>query len=141
LLVHIRFSGHFTLDVSFCNFSSQVSDKAKKYRIALDLQSKVKAEQSKLSNGVLVSFNVDRDSIGRLIGTGGANIRAAKKMPGLPCSLDYGRPVSLMQVFPGINRIDLSQDGVVNIFAESREKVSSLVGYEPCIQILVCFHL
>ncbi len=104
--------------------SSQVSDKAKKYRIAIDLQSKVKAEQSKLSNGIVVSFNVDRDSIGKLIGTGGANIRAAKRMPGLRPSCKSERSFSLTQVFSGINRIDVSDDGVVNIFAESREKVS-----------------
>jgi hypothetical protein len=67
-------------------FFSQVSDKAKNYRIAIDLQIKVKAEQSKLSNGIMVSFNVDRDSIGKLIGTGGANIRAAQRMPGLSLS-------------------------------------------------------
>ena len=48
------------------------------------------AEQSKLSNGIVVSFNVDRESIGKLIGTGGANIRAAQRMPGVPFRLHYG---------------------------------------------------
>lgn len=60
-------------------------DIAKKARIALDLQSKVRAEQSKLSNGTLVSYNVDRENIGRMIGYNGSNVRAAKAIPGL-CS-------------------------------------------------------
>ncbi len=124
-------------------FTFQVSEKAKKYRIALDLQSKVKAEQSKLSNGIVVSFNVDRDSIGKLIGTGGANIRAAKRLPGsiqLDCrTSECGS--TLMQMFPGINRIDLTEDGVVNIFAESREKVSLVDGFELCAYMLISFQI
>jgi len=96
----------------------KVSDKAKKYRIALDLQTKVKAEQSKLSNGIVVSFNVDRDSIGKLIGTGGANIRTAKRLP-------------------GINRIDVTDDGVVNIFAESREKAEAAWSQLEVVTVVV----
>ena len=66
--------------------SLQVPDIARKARIALDLQSKVKAEQSKLSNGTLVTYNIERENIGRVIGLDGSNIRAAKNIPG-PYSL------------------------------------------------------
>jgi predicted RNA-binding protein YlqC (UPF0109 family) len=66
-----------------------VPEIAKKARIALDLQSKVKAEQSKLSNGTLLTFNVDRENIGRMIGYNGSNIRAAKAIPGLSSCFLY----------------------------------------------------
>ena len=59
---------------------------ARKARIALELQKKVKAEQSKLSNGILVTFQVDKENIRKMIGPNGSNIRAAQKIPGVVCA-------------------------------------------------------
>ena len=60
----------------------QVPDMARKARLAQQLQSKVKAEQPKLSSGQMVSFPIEREIIGRLIGPQGANFRNAQNLPG-----------------------------------------------------------
>ncbi len=55
---------------------------AKISRRAQQLHSKVLAEQTRLSSGLLLAFPFERDKFRRLVGANGSNLRAARSMPG-----------------------------------------------------------
>eukprot|EP00283_Hemiselmis_rufescens_P017859 CAMPEP_0173464380 /NCGR_PEP_ID=MMETSP1357-20121228/69821_1 /TAXON_ID=77926 /ORGANISM="Hemiselmis rufescens, Strain PCC563" /LENGTH=335 /DNA_ID=CAMNT_0014432273 /DNA_START=11 /DNA_END=1014 /DNA_ORIENTATION=- len=80
----------------------KVPQLAKVAKQAQALQGKMHGVQQTLSSGVIEQFRVDGSQIGMLVGVKGSNI---KKVQGMP----------------GIKKVDVRQDGMVNVYADTRE--------------------